>query len=494
MSRYEPAPLQFVTRRSWYPWLVVGVTCIGGFIGQLDASIVQLALPTLEREFRANLDAVSWVAIAYLLAFASTIPIFARLSETKGRKLFYLAGYALFTLASALCGLVSDLHLLIACRALQGVGGALCGANSITILVKAAGPSRLGRAMGLFAAAQAVGISAGPVIGGLILAKWGWRWIFLASVPFGLAGLIVGWLTVPQTPQPTASKRFDWQGALLLTPALTSVLLMLNEGQAWGFKSTAMLCALLVAVIFLPLFVWREWQQPDPLIDLHLFRSPAFSGGLAAVSLSYALLYSMFFLMSFLFIHGLNESPTLAGLHLALIPIALGLVAPITGSIYARVGARRMTTSAMLLCICALGVLSRSLAGLTVYHYGVMCALALFGVGLGMFIAPNNSATIAAAPGTRTGEAGGMLNLMRALGCAIGIATASVTFSWRLQVFTGNGHKTVDVPTRILLAATADVLWVLGGFAVAAACCALLRDAVAQRSKQVIGSGERQGT
>jgi len=494
VSRYEPEPLQFVTRRSWYPWLVVGVTCIGGFIGQLDASIVQLALPRLEREFGANLDAVSWVAIAYLLAFASSLPIFARLSETKGRKLFYLAGYALFTLASALCGLVSDLHLLIACRALQGVGGALCGANSITILVKAAGPSRLGRAMGLFAAAQAVGISAGPVIGGLILAKWGWRWIFLASVPFGLAGLIVGWLTVPQTPQPTASKRFDWQGALLLTPALTSVLLMLNEGQAWGFKSTAMLCALLVAVIFLPLFVWREWQQPDPLIDLHLFRSPAFSGGLAAVSLSYALLYSMFFLMSFLFIHGLNESPTLAGLHLALIPIALGLVAPITGSIYARVGARRMTTSAMLLCICALGVLSRSLAGLTVYHYGVMCALALFGVGLGMFIAPNNSATIAAAPGTRTGEAGGMLNLMRALGCAIGIATASVTFSWRLQVFTGNGHKTVDVPTRILLAATADVLWVLGGFAVAAACCALLRDAVAQRSKQVIGSGERQGT
>jgi EmrB/QacA subfamily drug resistance transporter len=485
VSSYEPAPLQLVARRSWYPWLVVGVTCIGGFIGQLDASIVQLALPTLEREFGASLDAVSWVAIAYLLALASSLPIFARLSEIKGRKLLYLAGYALFTLASALCGLVSDLRLLIACRAIQGIGGALLGANSITILVKAAGPGRLGRAMGLFAAAQAVGISAGPVIGGLILAELGWRWIFLVSVPFGLAGVIVGWLALPQTPQPTASKRFDWQGALLLTPALTSVILMLNEGQAWGFKSAAMLWVLLVAIIFLPLFVWREWQQPDPLIDLHLFRSPAFSGGLAAVSLSYALLYSMFFLMSFLFIHGLNESPTLAGLHLALIPIALGLVAPISGSIYARVGARTMTTSAMLLCICALGVLSRSLAG---HPYGVMGALALFGVGLGMFIAPNNSATIAAAPGTRTGEAGGMLNLMRALGCAVGIATTSVTFSWRLYVFTGNGHKTTDVPTGILLAATADVLWVLGGFAVAAAGCALLRDAVAQRSRQVLGT------
>ncbi len=480
MSRYEPAPLPFFTRRSWYPWLVVGVTCIGGFMGQLDASIVQLALPTLERQFDANLDAVSWVAIAYLLAYASMLPAFARLSETKGRKLLYLAGYALFILASAVCGMVSDLRWLIVFRVVQGIGGALLGANSITILVKAAGPVRRGRAMGLFAAAQAIGISAGPVVGGLILQTFGWRWIFLVSVPCGLAGVVLGWLALPQTPSPTSSKRFDWQGALLLTPALTSVVLMLNEVQAWGLKSGAMLCAMLVAAIFLPLFVWREWQQRDPLIDLHLFRSSAFSGGLAAVSLSYALLYSMFFLMSFLFIHGLRESPISAGLRLALIPIALGLVAPVSGSVYARVGARTMTTSAMLLCLGALVLLSRSLAGQTANYLGVMAALALFGVGLGMFIAPNNSATIAAAPEDRTGEAGGLLNLMRALGCTLGIAAASVTFSWRLYAYTGNGRRSTNVPTHIVLGAAVDVLWVLGGFAFAAGSFALLRDAVTQ--------------
>jgi EmrB/QacA subfamily drug resistance transporter len=450
-------------------------------MGQLDASIVQLVLPTLERQFDANLDAVSWVPIAYLLAFASALPVFARLSEIKGRKLLYLAGYALFTLASALCGMVSDLRFLIGFRVLQGVGGALCGANSITILVKAAGASRRGRAMGLYAAAQAVGISAGPVIGGLILQTLGWRWVFLVSVPCGLAGIVLGWLALPQTPQTTTSKGFDWQGAVLLTPALTSVVLMLTEVQAWGLKSPAMLCALLVAAIFLPLFVWREWQQPDPLIDLHLFRSSAFSGGLAAVNMSYALLYAMFFLMSFLFIHGLKESPISAGLHLALIPIALGLVAPVSGSVYARVGARTMTTSAMLLCLGALVLLSWSLAGQTVNDPGVMGSLALFGAGLGMFIAPNNSATVAAAPEDRTGEAGGMLNLMRALGCTVGIATASVTFSWRLYVFTGNGHRTTNVPAHIMLAATSDVLWVLGGFAVVAGGCALLRDTVKPR-------------
>ena len=478
MSTYEPAALPVFTRRAWYPWLVVGVTCIGGFIGQLDASIVQLALPTLERQFDASLDAVSWVAIAYLLAYASLLPVFARLSETKGRKLLYIGGYALFTLASGLCGLAPDLRWLIAFRLLQGIGGALLGANSITILVKAAGAGRRGRAMGLFAAAQAVGISAGPVIGGLLLQTLGWRWIFLVSVPYGLAGVVLGWLALPQTPQPARREGFDWQGAGLLTPALTSFVLVLSETQAWGFHSVAMLCAILVAAIFLPLFVWREWRQPEPLIDFHLFRSPAFSGGLAAVNLSYALLYSMFFLMSFLFIHGLNDSPVSAGLRLALIPVALGLVAPISGSVYARVGARMMTSCAMLLCLGALGLLSRSLSGETVNHFGVMAALALFGAGLGMFIAPNNSATVAAAPDERTGEAGGLLNLMRALGCTLGIAAASAAFSWRLSVLAGNGHRSTNVPAQIVLRATVDVLWVLGGLAAGAGGCALLRDAV----------------
>jgi EmrB/QacA subfamily drug resistance transporter len=457
---------------------VVGITCIGGFIGQLDASIVQLALPTFEREFNANLDAVSWVAIAYLLAFAATLPIFARLSETKGRKVLYLAGYAIFTLASGLCSMASELRLLIVFRVLQGIGGAMLGANSITILVQAAGPERRGRAMGLMAAAQAVGVSAGPVVGGLLLEKLSWRWIFLVSVPCGLAGVILGWCALRQTAQSTSSKRFDLWGALLLTPALTSIVLVLSEAQAWGFKSAAMLCTLLVAAIFLPLFLWRELRESDPLIDLHLFRSPAFSGGLAAVSLSFGLLYAMFFLMSFLFIHGFNESPLSAGVRLALIPIALGLVAPFSGGIYARVGARTMTTSAMALCVVALMLLSRSLVDPSGSHFLAMGALALFGVGLGMFIAPNNSATVAAAPGNRIGEASGMLNLMRVLGCAIGIATASATFSWRLSALTGYGNRTTNVTAQAISLATTQTLWALGGFAVAAGGCALLRDAI----------------
>jgi EmrB/QacA subfamily drug resistance transporter len=475
LSGYEPAPPETVSRLAYYPWLVVGATCIGAFIGQLDASIVQLALPALEHEFHASLTAVSWVAIAYLLAYASLLPTFARLSEMFGRKLLYMGGYALFTVASLMCGFASDLNLLILFRLLQGVGGALLGANSITILVKAAGPERRGRAMGLFAAAQAVGVSGGPVVGGLLLGTLGWRWVFWVSVPFGIAGVIVGWIVLPQTTGLASDKRIDWKGALLLTPAVVSVVVILSESQAWGLRSVPMISTILAAVVLLPLFAWRERKAICPLIDLHLFRAPTFTGGVIAVNLSYALLYSMFFLMSFAFIRGFGESPIVAGVHLAIVPIALGLLAPISGAIYERRGARVITTAGMALCLCALVLLSRSLTGTIAGELPRMGALALFGIGLGMFIAPNNSATMAAAPDDRCGEAGGMLNLMRVLGCIVGVAAASTALSWRLQVLAGTGKHTLNVSRQTVLMAANDVLWVLGAFAIVAGGAALLR-------------------
>jgi EmrB/QacA subfamily drug resistance transporter len=474
-SGYEPAPPAFISRLSYYPWLIVATTCIGAFIGQLDASIVQLALPALEREFHATLTAVSWVAIAYLLAYASLLPVFARLSEMFGRKLLYMGGYALFTAASLMCGFVGDLKLLILFRLIQGIGGALLGANSITILVKAAGPARRGRAMGLFAAAQAVGVSAGPVVGGVLLGTLGWRWIFWVSVPFGIAGIVVGWFVLPQTTGVASQKRFDWTGALLLTPALVSLVVILSEFRAWSPRSMPLIGAILAATILLPLFAWRERKAAAPLIDLHLFRAPAFTGGVIAVNLSYALLYSMFFLMSFAFIRGFGESPIAAGVRLAIVPIALGLVAPISGALYERMGARIVTTVGMALCCGAMILLSQTLTGAIGHQLPRMAALALFGIGLGLFIAPNNSATIAAAPEERSGEAGGMLNLMRVLGCTLGIASASTALSWRLAALTGVGQHTLGVPTQTILAAVNDVLWLLGVFAIVAGGTALLR-------------------
>jgi EmrB/QacA subfamily drug resistance transporter len=476
LSDYEPAPSKYIAGRTYYPWIVVGTTCIGAFIGQIDASIVQLALPTLERVFDARLGAVSWITIGYSVAFASILPVFARLAEIFGRKLLYLTGFVLFTLASALCGFSSDLPQLIAFRVLQGIGGAMLGANSIVILVNAAGANRRGRAMGIFAAAQAVGVSLGPAVGGLLLGTLDWRWVFWANVPFGIAGAVIAWLVVPKTTNVGAEKRFDWLGAVLLTPALTSLVIVLSESYTWGLTSPALIATACAALVLLSLFVWQERRTPAALLDLHLFRIPAFCGGVLAVTLSYALLYGMFFLMSFGLVRGYHDSPLAAGVRLAITPIALGVVAPFSGAFYERLGPRKVTIAGMVLCLAALALLSMALTDMATGAASVMAALAVFGVGLGIFIAPNNSSTMSTAPSNRRGEAGGLLNLARVLGTSVGIAAASSVLPWRLTALTAEaGDRTLSASPQIFREAVNDVLPVLAVFAVVAGLATLLR-------------------
>jgi EmrB/QacA subfamily drug resistance transporter len=472
---YEPAPAGLIARQSYYPWIVVGTTCIAAFIGQLDASIVQLILPTLEHEFLARLSEVSWVAITYQLAYAAFLPVFARIAGIAGRKLMYLIGFALFTLASVLCGLASDLIQLIAFRALLGIAGAMLGANSIVILVRATSPSGQGRAMGIFATAQAVGVSVGPVVGGVLLAALGWRWVFWVSVPFALAGAVIGWLVIPQTTDLGVNRRFDRRGALLLMPALTALLLTITESHAWGPTSPAIIVSATAATVLLWLFIRRERRTPEPLVNLDLFRIIPFAGGILAIVLSYAMLYGMFFLMSFVLVRGYHAPPLAAGLRLAIIPVALGIVAPFSGALHEQLGVRIVLLSGMGICTAALILLSVVLRGAPDSLPGVMVPLALFGAGLGVFIAPNNSTTMSAAPRERSGEAGGLLNLMRVFGTSVGVAGTSAVLSWRLAALTGIGDRTLAASAEALLGAANDGLLLLIGFAIFAGATSVFR-------------------
>jgi MFS family permease len=203
----EPPPAQAVARLKSYRWFVVGTVCVGAFMGQVDSSIAQMLLPRLELDFGARLSTVSWVAVAYLLAMAAFLPIFGRLADMVGRKLLYTGGFLIFVLGSALCGLAPNLPVLIAFRVVQAIGAALLSANSVAIVVAAAGVAQRGRALGIQSAAQAVGLSAGPAIGGLVLDALDWRWVFWINVPVGLAGTVLGWFVLPLTKDlpPTAA-------------------------------------------------------------------------------------------------------------------------------------------------------------------------------------------------------------------------------------------------------------------------------------------------
>jgi EmrB/QacA subfamily drug resistance transporter len=472
----EPPPLALFTRWRSYPWLIVGVTCISGFMGQLDASIVQLALPTLGHVFDATLESVSWVALGYLLGYASFLPIFGQLCQIFGRKLLYIIGFLVFTAASALCGFAPDLVTLVVFRLLQGVGGAMLGANSLALVVIATDKSRRARALGVFAAAQAVGVSVGPVVGGLLLGTLGWPWVFWINVPFGLLAVIVGWLVLPVTAQQDSNQAFDWRGALMLAPALTLAMFALNQVSALGLSSPVLLGSIGAAIVLIFLFIRQERGSRSPLIDPALLEEPAVLGGALAGSLSYAMLYGMFFLASFALVSGYEDSPTIAGLKLAIVPITIGIVAPFAGALADWMGTRLLSVAGMAICFAALLALTMVVREPAANLWIGFLALVAFGAGLGVFIAPNNHATINAAPASLAGEAGALLNLTRILGTGVGVASTSAMLSWQLQVARGSTERRLAAfSPHHFVQAVAGGLIMLAVFALIAGGVSLIR-------------------
>ncbi len=469
----EPAPASFLAARPSYPWWVVGTVCIGAFMGQLDASIAQLVLPTLETAFHARLRLVGWVSLAYLLALAATLPIFGRLADMAGRKLLYTAGFALFIAGSTLCGFAPTLPLLIGARVVQAVGAGLLQANSVAIVTAAVSSTQRGRALGIQGAAQAIGLSAGPTVGGLLIGSLGWRWVFWINVPAGLLGVVLAWLVLPRTEGLRSGQAFDWWGALLLAPALTLLLLAISEGRVWGLVSPPLIGSAVLGILLLALFVARERRAAAPLVDLSLFRARAFTAGNLAGLLSFGALFGVFFLLPFALERGHGDSPLLAGLLLTAIPVALGVVAPFSGGFSDRIGARPLTVGGMLLAAGALVLLALSVQAAALAP--LLLALILFGVGQGLFTAPNTSAIMGAAPARRLGVAGGLFNVTRSLGTSLGVAVATAVLSWRLAGRAGHPESTASAPPALLLGGVRDTLLLFAAVALLAAVVALAR-------------------
>lgn len=435
---HETPPLPLVAQHPAYLWFVVGTVCIGAFMGQLDASIAQQVLPELTRVFAAPLGAVEWVSIAYLLTLASLLAVVGRLADMVGRKALYTLGFLVFIVGSALCGAAPSLNVLIGARVLQAVGAAMLQANSVALIAAAAGSAHLGRAIGIQATAQAVGLSLGPALGGLLITTLGWRWVFFITVLPGIAGAILGWLVLPVTAGTRARQRFDLLGALLFAVGLTSLLAALTGLQitlteqriAWPTSTLAGLA--LLAALSLIAFAALERHTIQPLIDFTLLRSGQFTVGILAGLLSYAVLFGVFFLLPFYMSLVLHLSALQGGLVLTSVPVALGLTAPYSGALSDRLGARLLTALGIALsgvALLALAVVTGSLLTTTTTLIVLVPSLIVFGVGQGAFTPPNNSAIMKAAPPHQLGMAAGLLNITRTAGTSMGIAISGVVLA-----------------------------------------------------------------
>lgn len=469
-SLREPPPLPRIQRLPSYRWLVVGTVCVGAFLGQLDASIATLVLPTLEEVFHAQVAAVEWVAIAYLVTLAALVVAFGRLADMTGRKLLYNGGFLVFVLGSGLCGLAPDLGLLIGFRVLQAVGAAMLQANSVAIITSAVPRHELGRAIGVQGAAQAIGLSIGPSVGGFLIAGLGWQWVFYIAVPFGLAGTVLAWFILPQTVSRKVGvpERFDWWGASVFTVAIVFALLVLTFGDSKGWTSLPLLAWLAIALTAAVLFLIVEHRVPFPLVDFGLFRSRVFTAGIGSGLLSYSVLFGALFIMPFYLQRVQGYGPARTGLLLTAVPLAIGVLAPVSGTLADRLGSRLPTVFGMVLAAAALLLL---MLDATARIGIVLVLLVLFGIGLGLFTPANNSAIMGSAPPARLGIAGGVLNMTRSLGTSLGVAATGTVLALVLSSSLKSAVQgTLDVPVPVLLSGFRlsllflAVLAVLSGF------------------------------
>ncbi len=411
-------------------WLVLLTIGVGTFMSALDGSVVNAILPVIQAYFKTDVAAVEWVVTIYLLAVSGLLLAFGRLGDLRGNKAVYLWGFVIFVAGSALSGFAPTIGFLIAARALQAVGAAMLFSNSPAIITKTFPGAERGRALGLQGTMTYLGLTTGPFLGGWLASRFGWHAVFFINIPIGLLAVWLSWQMIPNDLPSERREKFDLFGSLAFMAGLVILLFALNRGQEWGWFSAPILGLLAAAVFILSLFVWLELRVPAPMLDLSLFRSRAFNTAAISPVLNYIGIYSLLFLMPFYLIQGRGLSPSQTGLILTAQPLAMALMAPFAGNFSDRIGAQIPTTLGMLIMSAGLFMLTRLMPETPIAY--VVAGLAVSGFGSGMFVAPNNSALMGAAPRNRQGIASGVLALARNVGMALGVGLTGAVFTTML--------------------------------------------------------------
>ena len=421
---------------------------MGVFLATIDGSIVNVSLPTMEKSFQTDFALVQWVVLAYLLTVTTLMLGIGRLADIYGKKPIYTAGFFVFTVGSVLCGLSPTIYPLIGFRVLQAVGAAMIMALGMAIVTEAFPPSERGRALGISGTIVSVGIAVGPTLGGVIVQNLSWHWIFFVNLPIGIIGTFMVVRYVPNF-RPPGGQRFDYWGALTLCISLLSLLVALTLGQRNGFGDSMVLLLIAAFVLFLVTFIAIELRMDQPMIDLRLFRSSLFSVSLTTGFIIFICLSGSLLLMPFYIQNVLGYDPQQTGLLMATVPVALGIIAPISGELSDRFGSRPITVAG--LAMLTIGFLAVSSLDAETTTLGYILRFLPVGLGMGMFQSPNNSAIMGAAPRDRLGIASGMLAVTRTLGQTTGIAVLGAL--WAGQVFKNAGEVIAGGATAAPVAA-----------------------------------------
>jgi len=457
-----PAPPPGVDyARKWYVMVAIAMAI---FLGTIDGSIVNAALPTLVDELDTTFGAIQWVILGYLLTLATLTLGIGRLGDMTGKRPIFTAGFGLFTVASMLCGLSPSVGFLIGFRVLQGVGAAMIFALGFAIITEAFPPPERGRAFGIMGSIVSIGVAIGPAAGGLIIDALSWRWIFFVNLPIGIIGTWTAWRFVPPVPPP-GGQRFDFIGAGAFFVTLISVMLSLTLAQERGFTSPLIRFLLVLFVVALVAFIAIERRVEQPMLDLEIFRDRLLTINLVNGFLVFVSIAGLLVLLPFYLQDVLGHDVRTMGLLLAVIPFGLGVVAPIAGSWSDRIGPRPVLVVGLVVMVGGYLALTRLGTDTSIPVY---LALALpIGVGIGIFQSPNNSAVMGSVPQHRLGVTSGMLAITRMTGQITGISVLGALWSGRVAARAGVADPTDASPVEQVAGFT-DTAWVVAALVLVA--------------------------
>ena len=413
--------------RKW--WTLIAV-CVSIFMLLLDITVVNVALPDIQRSLHSSFSDLQWVVDAYALTLAAFLLTAGVVGDMFGRRQVFAIGLGVFSLASLICGLSTSPEMLNLARAFQGVGGAIMFATSLALIAQAFTGKERGVAFGAYGAVTGAAVAVGPLVGGAITSGIGWRWIFFVNVPIGVVAVAITLTKVVSSRDPR-TRRVDWIGFVTFSGALFLLVFGLVRGNTDGWTSPLILGMLLGAAFLLAVFLAAELVQKDPMLDLSLFRRPAMVGvSFTAFALS-ASIFSLFLYLTLYIQDDLGYSPLAAGIRFLPITLLSFAVAPIAGRLTVRLPARVLLGTGLLLVAggCALMGTTSATSGWTLLLPGFVIG----GAGIGLVNPPLASSAIGVVPPERSGMASGINSTFRQVGIATGIAALGAIFQSRLR-------------------------------------------------------------
>ena len=427
---------------------VLAICCLSLFIVGIDVTIVNVALPSIQKDLGTPFDGLQWTIDAYTLAIASLLMLSASMGDRIGRKRVFMTGLVIFTAGSLLCSVAQDTRTLIIFRVVQAVGGSMLNPVAMSIIINTfTDPKERAKAIGVWGGVVGLSLALGPVVGGALVDSAGWRSIFWLNVPIGIAAFILTALFVPESKAPRA-RRLDPVGQLLVMIVLTSLTFGIIEGPRLGWRTAAILGSFAAVVVALPVLALYERRRTEPLLDIRFFRSVPFSGATVTAVCGFAALGGFLFLNTLYLQSVRHYSP----LHAGLLTLPMAAMTAVFGPVSGRVVAARGPRVPLLLAgagIACCGVLLSQVTNHTAIWY-LMIAYLLFGFGFGMLNAPITNSAASGMPRSQAGVAAAIASTSRQIGAALGVAVLGTVVTSRIKGtfatgFTSASHLGWDI-------------------------------------------------